>query len=115
MPSRTESDNLVIQDGSTNVYADLGYADAEAMLIKAGLANSMAAIIKRRRWTQQKAAGVMGITQPKLSGILNGRFRGVSEAKLIECLAALGSDVEITIHGPHRPPRRGRITVSMVV
>jgi len=113
MLNTNEIDRMVTR-GSANVYADLGHDDAGAMMVKARLADGMAAIIRRRRWTQQKAASVMGIAQPKLSGILNGRFRGVSEAKMIECLAALGSDVEITIHEPRRAPARGRITVSMI-
>jgi len=31
---------------------------------------------------------VLGMAQPKLSNMLRGRFRGISEAKLMECLAA---------------------------
>ena len=111
MQSATESNNKVIQ-GSGSVYADLGDPDAGAMLLKARLADSIAAIIKRRRWAQQKAATVIGLSQPKLSRILNGHFRGVSEARMMECLAGLGSDVEITIHAPRRAPQHGHITVS---
>ena len=91
-----------IEQGSTNVYADLGRDDADEMLIKAQLATKIAEIIKRRRLTQTKAAEIIGIPQPKLSGLLRGQFRGISEAKMLDCLARLGREVRIVV-GPSRP------------
>jgi predicted XRE-type DNA-binding protein len=90
-----------IEVGSANVYADLGRADADEMLVKAQLASKIGDIIKRRKWTQARAAEVLGIPQPKLSGLLRGQFRGISEAKMMDCLAKLGRDVRIVI-GPER-------------
>jgi hypothetical protein len=58
-----------IEVGSANVYADLGRSDAEEMLVKAQLASKIGDIIKRRKWTQARAAEVLGIPQPKLSGL----------------------------------------------
>jgi len=72
------------------------------MLIKAQLATKIAEIIKRRRLTQAKAAEIVGIPQPKLSGLLRGQFRGISEAKMLDCLARLGREVRIVV-GPSRP------------
>lgn len=91
----------VVEKGSTNVYADLGYSDADEMLVKAQLVTKIREIIKANGWTQQEAAGVIGMTQPKLSSVLHGQFRGVSEAKLMECLTRLGRRVQIVI-GPAR-------------
>lgn len=59
-------------------------------------------IIKQRNLTQMEAAGILGIPQPKLSAILRGQFRGVSETKMLECLNRLGHDVEIVIRKPVR-------------
>ena len=75
-----------IERGSTNVYADLGMADAEEMQVKAQLATKIGDIIRRRKLTQVQAAELLGITQPKLSGLLRGQFRGISESKMLECL-----------------------------
>ena len=55
--------------------------DAAEMLVKAQLATKIGEIIKARRWTQQEAAEVLDLTQPKLSKMLRGQLRGVSEAK----------------------------------
>jgi predicted XRE-type DNA-binding protein len=35
--------------------------------------------------------------QPKLSEMLRGKFRGISQAKMIECLNRLGRDVDIVV------------------
>lgn len=37
------------------------------------------------------------MTQPKLSNLLRGQFRGISEAKMLECLVKLGRNVEIVV------------------
>lgn len=92
---------IEIERGSGNVYADLGMSDAEEMRVKAQLATKIGEIIKARQWTQQHAARLLGMTQPKLSNMLRGQFRGVSEAKMMECLAKLGRDVQIVV-GPDR-------------
>ena len=92
---------IEIEPGSGNVYADLGMRDAEEMQVKAQLATKIGEIIKTRQWTQQQAARLLGMTQPKLSNMLRGQFRGVSEAKMLECLAKLGRDVQIVV-GPDR-------------
>jgi len=74
-----------VEEGSGNVYRDLGYADNEGMLVKAQLAAKIAEIIQRRALTQTQAADVLGLTQPRISALLKGRFRGISEHRL-ECL-----------------------------
>lgn len=84
-----------------NVYADLGLADADEMLVKAQLANKISEIIKGRKWTQQQAAEALGVPQSKLSKMLRGQFRGVSETKMLDCLTRLGRDVQIVV-GPAR-------------
>ncbi len=100
-----------IEEGSTNVYADLGRPDADEMLVKAQLATRIADIIKRRRLTQVAAAEITGLPQPKLSGLLRRQFRGVSEAKMLACLTRLGRDVRIMVGPARRRTGAGRIEV----
>ncbi len=101
-----------IEEGSTNVYADLGRPDADEMLVKAQLASRITDIIKRRRLTQVAAAEITGLPQPKLSGLLRGQFRGVSEAKMLACLTRLGRDVRIIVSPTRRRSGTGRIEVQ---
>lgn len=100
-----------IEKGSANVYADLGIPDAEEMLVKAQLATKIAEIIKQRRMTQVQAADLLGMPQPKLSNMLRGRFRGISESKMLECLTKLGRDVQIVIKTTSRSRKTGHVSV----
>ena len=100
-----------IEKGSMNVYADLRVADAEEMLVKAQLAAKISEIIKLRKLTQTQAAALLGMTQPKLSNLLRGRFRGISEAKMLECMTLLGRDVQIVVKPVSRSRKTGHVSV----
>jgi predicted XRE-type DNA-binding protein len=100
------------QRGSTNVYADLGYKSADAMLVKAHLVTTIAEILAERGLTQTKAAALLGIPQPKLSKLLRGQFRGFSERKLMDCLTYLGRDVDIVVRASPRRNGQGAVSVS---
>src|ERR1700688_2232349 len=108
MSKRRIATTIPIEEGSGNVYADLGYADSEAMLIKAQLTSKIAEIIKTRGLTQAEAAEKLGLTQPKVSTLLKGQFRGVSERRLLDCLTRLGRDVQIVIKPAPRSRRSGQ-------
>ena len=102
--------DIVVEEGSTNVYADLGYTDAAEMQRKSQLAAEIARAVKARRLTQQGAAELLGVDQSKVSRITRGQFRGVSEAKLLELVTKLGHDVKIVV-GPARR-RAGKIELQ---
>ena len=68
---------IEIEEGAANVYEDLGLPDAAEMQVKASLAAKIGEIIKRRHLTQVQASEVLGMPQPKLSGMLRGQFRGI--------------------------------------
>jgi predicted XRE-type DNA-binding protein len=102
-----------IEKSAANIYADLGLPDAEEMQVKAALAAKIGEIIKHRHLTQTQAAELLGITQPKLSGMLHGQFRGISETKMIDCLNRLGRDVEIVIGKRTRASRPGHTRVVL--
>ena len=88
-----------IEASSGNVYDDLALDNADAMLVKAQLAASIRGILQSKKMTQTEAAEILGLPQPKLSRLLNGYFRGVSESKMMDCLIRLGREVQIVI-GP---------------
>jgi predicted XRE-type DNA-binding protein len=102
---------IKIEESSGNVYADLGMVNADEMMVKAQLAAKIGEIIKGRKWNQQQAADVLGLTQPKLSKMLRGQFRGISEAKMLDCLARLGRDVQIVVGPARRTTSIGHVAV----
>ena len=95
------SDDTSIRRGTKNLFADLGYADPETHLLKAGLVTKIRAIISEHSLTQTQAAQRMGLGQPDLSRLLRGQFREVSVERLMRMLTKLGCDVDIVIrdHG----------------
>ena len=82
---------------SGNVFADLGLPDAEKLKIKTGLVIEIRKAMKARALTQQEAAKLMGISQPKVSDMMRGNFSNLSERKLMDCLTRLGYDIEIKV------------------
>lgn len=95
---------------SGSVYADLGYKNHEEMETKANLTIEIGKTIKKKKLTQSKTAKILGITQPKLSELLRGRFRGYSVERLMHFLNALGNDVDIIVRSNSKT-RRARIKV----
>ena len=94
-----------------NVFADMGVADPEEALAKAQLASRIREVVRRSRLTQVAAAAVMGIDQPKVSALLNGRLTNFSSERLMRLLTRLGQDVEIVVRTTPRRRQRGRIRV----
>jgi predicted XRE-type DNA-binding protein len=103
---------IEVEMGSGNVFADLGFPDAEELKIKAGLAIEITLAMRRLGLTQQQAAKQMGIAQSKVSGLMRGDFTNLSETKLMECLNRLGYDIEIKVHPAARPIGRRTVAVA---
>jgi len=118
MASRSEEtvvpDDETITRGSGNVFADLGYADAEERQTKLRLAHAINSLIARRRLNQVTAAERLGITQPKVSALANYKLDGFSVERLMTLLTALDQDVEIVIRNKPRSRPAGRISVVAV-
>jgi predicted XRE-type DNA-binding protein len=95
-------------ESSGNVFADLGFPDADEMLAKAELAIKIAGILHRRRLTQMQAAEILGVDQPKVSALIRGRLAGFSIERLLRFLLLLGTDVAITIKPRQRSHSRSR-------
>lgn len=104
-------EGIEVHEGSGNVYADLGFPNAEEMLVKAKLVMKISEIVRRKGLTQVEAARILGLTQPKVSALFRGQFRGISERKLIDCLTSLGRDVEIVVKDAPKRRAGGKLTV----
>jgi predicted XRE-type DNA-binding protein len=102
-------DRIKVTPGSGNVFADLDVPEPEEELTKAQLASLIRRAIKERRLTQAAAARLMGIDQPKVSALMNGRLVNFSSDRLMRLLTALGRDIEITIRPAPRSRGTGKI------
>jgi len=97
---------------SGNVFADLDHPEPEEALAKARLAYVISTIILEKGWSQAQAAEALGVDEPKVSALQNGRLRGFSTERLIRFLNALDQDVEITVRPKRRPEKDATIEVS---
>ena len=107
----TKNAELEIIHGTGNVFADLGYADADERQTKLRLAHTINGVIARQKLTQSLAAGKLGVNQPKISALANYKLDGFSVERLMAFLVALDQDVEITIKKKPRSRVAARISV----
>jgi predicted XRE-type DNA-binding protein len=89
------------ENGSRNVFKDIGVPNAEEHLVKAQLVFKIDTILKKRGLKQVQAAELFGVRQPDVSKMLRGEFRQFSVERLLRFLVALNHDVEIVVK-PHR-------------
>lgn len=111
MASKTRRRAEPIVRSSGNVFADLGFKDAGTRLTKVRLAAAIHGVIDGLGRTQAEAAEKLGISQPKVSALLNYKLEGFSVERLMHFLTALDQDLEIVIRGKPRSRRMGKIIV----
>jgi predicted XRE-type DNA-binding protein len=102
-----------VSSGSGNVFEDLGFPKGEAadLKVKAGLTLQIYNRIKELGLTQVRAAEQLGIGQPDVSKLMNGRHSGYSVERLLGLLNALEVDVDIVVRPKHH---RGNIRPGVV-
>jgi predicted XRE-type DNA-binding protein len=98
--------DVIIKRGSKNVFADLGHADPETHVLKAGLVTRIGDIIGAAGLNQTDAAERMGLSQPDVSRLLRGQFRDLSVERLMRMLTRLGYDVDIVVRSRAKPRKK---------
>lgn len=83
---------------SGNVFADLELEDADELLTRAKLGYSVRMIIEERGYDGQKQiADLLGIKQPEVSNLMNGKYHLFSETRLLYFLNKLDRKVTLVI------------------
>jgi predicted XRE-type DNA-binding protein len=108
------SEEIKVQSSSGNVFADLGLANADELLIKAELVRQISNLIDAKSLTQTETAEILGINKPNVSALLNGKLSGFSTERLFRFLNALGSDVEIRVTPKPQPELKAQTRVVSV-
>src|SRR5690242_813093 len=102
-----------IVESSGNVFADLGLPNPGERLAKAELARQIRKIIDVRGLTQVEAGEILGLAQPNVSNLINGRLKGFSIERLLAFLTALDQNVEIVITPKESEQAHGIIRVAV--
>jgi predicted XRE-type DNA-binding protein len=93
--------SIEFEEGSGNVFADLGLKDADQLLARAQIGVHVFKILEERKLKQREIAAVLGIAQPDVSHLMNGHFSRFTTDKLLDFLKRLDRKVTIEI-GSHR-------------
>lgn len=88
--------------GMDRILTDLEFEDAEELSAKAVLAVKLNELIEERGLSQTQAAGITGMTQPKVSQVRQYKLQNISLERLMQALVSLDQQVEIVV----RPARR---------
>jgi len=106
-------EEIEVKASSGNVFTDLGLENSDELLVKAELARKISMMITQQEMTQVEAAELLGIDQPKVSALINGKLSGFSIERLFRFLNTLGSDVEIVVKT--KPGSRSKAQTRVVV
>jgi predicted XRE-type DNA-binding protein len=113
LKTRKPTAEIPVVEGIGNVFADLALADAQDLQIKAELTRQLGHRLKALGLTQVQAAKRLGLKQPDVSNLANGRPTGFSIDRLLALLSTLEVDVEIVLR-PRSKPLRQRGTIRVL-
>jgi predicted XRE-type DNA-binding protein len=94
--------DMVYEEGSGNVFADLGLGDADELYARAQLGFHVHKLLTARKLKQREIGSLLAIKQPEVSHLMNGHFSRFTTDKLLEFLKRLDQTVSIRIR-PHQP------------
>lgn len=84
---------IPVEEGSENVYADLGFSDADEMLAKATLTSQLEDKLNNLGISHAEAAKMLCVPVSWLTDLLLGKFRDINHEQIASCLNRLDSAV----------------------
>jgi len=102
------SRKIRVEEGSGNVFADIGVPNPEEALAKAEIARQVNQILMRRGLSQVQAGALLRIAQPRVSDLVRGRLGKFSLEKLLQFARLAGIDVEIQMRPSNKPSLKVR-------
>ena len=84
-------------DTNPHINVNRTLPDAEELFLKAKLGFEVFQIIEKQKLTQTEAAEILGVRQPEISRLKQGKFNHYSVERLMTFLNRLSRDIEIRI------------------
>lgn len=91
------SDPIEIIQGSGNIFADAGDADAEAKHLKAKIASDIIATLNERKLSVREAGRLVGMDGADIQRIRNADLSRFTIDRLVRVAFRLGRRVEVTV------------------
>ena len=107
-----ERKTIKFEEGSGNVFADLGLKDADQLLARAQIGYHVFKILKDEKLKKRKIADILGIAQPDVSHLMNGHFSRFTTDKLLDFLKRLDRKVTIEVSRHHKGEPYQQVTFT---
>jgi predicted XRE-type DNA-binding protein len=103
---------IEFEEGSGNVFADLGLKDSDQLLARAQIGFHVFKILENKKLKQREIADVLGIAQPDVSHLMNGHFSRFTTDKLLDFLKRLDQKVTIEVSRHHKGEPYQQVTFA---
>jgi len=103
---------IKFEEGSGNVFADLGLRNPDQLLARAQIGFHVFKILEGRKLKQREIAEVLGIAQPDVSHLMNGHFSRFTTDKLLDFLKRLDRKVRIEVSRHHKGEPYQQVTFT---
>ena len=100
--NKNDEAGIEFEEGSGNVFADLGLEDAEGLHARSQLGFHVYQILTDMGLKQREIAALLGIKQPEVSHLMNVQFNRFTISKLLDFLRRLDRKVSIRVT-EHKP------------
>jgi predicted XRE-type DNA-binding protein len=88
---------IEFEEGSGNIFADLGLDDSDELYARAQIGVYVFKILKEKKLKQREIGGILGIAQSDVSHLMNGHFSRFTTDKLLDFLRRLDWKVTIEV------------------
>jgi predicted XRE-type DNA-binding protein len=108
-PSDTE-----FELSSGNVFADIGFDNAEEMQLKSELVRQINKAIKERDLTSIQTKDLLNLNEEMLSNLSKGRLTEITLENLFRYLNILGRDLEVILKPRSTSNSQGKLQVTII-
>ena len=103
-------ETIEVQEGSGNVFADIGLKNADELYFRAHIGIEVLKILGQQKLKQPEISKLLDIRQSEVSHLMNGHFSRFSEGKLMGFLKKLDCEITLVIT---EPEQRANISLSL--
>ena len=106
--------NIEFEIGSGNIFADIGFDNAEEMLLKSELVRQVNRTIKDRDLNSIQVKKTLSLDENMLSNLTQGRLTELTIENLFRYLNILGRDLEIVLKPRSASSSKGKLKVTVI-
>ena len=110
--SKNDRTGIEVEEGSGNVFADLGLQDSDERFSRAKIGFHVYQFLKAKKLPQREMASLLGIKQPEVSHLMNGHFSRFTTDKLLDFLKRLDRKVTIKVSRHHKGEPYQQVTFA---